>query len=98
MGDGLNLYAHCGNNPVIYDDPSGYAKRCQIEQTGGKETNDTIPWTSKEVSSAAQELESGTRMVTVSIRSQAEELFLGLCQGEGYINVTGMDAVDSKIG
>ena len=25
LGDGLNLYAYCGNNPVIYFDPSGYA-------------------------------------------------------------------------
>lgn len=24
-GDGLNLYAYCGNNPVVYYDPSGYA-------------------------------------------------------------------------
>ena len=24
QGDGLNLYAYCGNNPVVYDDPSGY--------------------------------------------------------------------------
>lgn len=23
-GDGLNLYAYCGNNPVIYYDPSGH--------------------------------------------------------------------------
>ena len=23
--DGLNLYAYCGNNPVVYSDPSGYA-------------------------------------------------------------------------
>ena len=26
-GDGLNLYAYCKNNPVIYYDPSGYAKK-----------------------------------------------------------------------
>ena len=26
-GDGLNLYAYCGNNPVVYYDPSGYKKR-----------------------------------------------------------------------
>ncbi|MCB2355755.1 RHS repeat domain-containing protein [Clostridium estertheticum] len=26
-GDGLNLYGYCGNNPVVYYDPSGYAKR-----------------------------------------------------------------------
>ena len=25
-GDGLNLYAYCGNNPVMYYDPSGYTK------------------------------------------------------------------------
>jgi hypothetical protein len=24
QGDGLNLYAYCANNPVIYYDPSGY--------------------------------------------------------------------------
>lgn len=24
-GDGLNLYAYCGNNPVVYYDPDGYA-------------------------------------------------------------------------
>lgn len=24
QGDGLNLYAYCGNNPVAYYDPSGY--------------------------------------------------------------------------
>ena len=27
QGDGLNLYAYCRNNPVVYYDPSGYAKR-----------------------------------------------------------------------
>ncbi len=26
QGDGLNLYAYCGNNPVVYYDPSGYYK------------------------------------------------------------------------
>lgn len=29
-GDGLNLYIYCGNNPVIYYDPSGYKKRAAI--------------------------------------------------------------------
>ena len=27
QGDGLNLYAYCGNNPVMYDDPSGYERK-----------------------------------------------------------------------
>ncbi|WP_252238417.1 RHS repeat-associated core domain-containing protein [Clostridium sp. VAP51] len=26
-GDGLNLYAYCGNNPVAYYDPSGYVTK-----------------------------------------------------------------------
>lgn len=35
QGDGLNLYAYCGNNPVVYCDPSGYTENCHQEQTGG---------------------------------------------------------------
>ena len=27
QGDGLNLYAYCRNNPVVYFDPSGYGKK-----------------------------------------------------------------------
>lgn len=27
QGDGLNLYAYCGNNPVVYYDPSGYKRK-----------------------------------------------------------------------
>ena len=30
-GDGLNLYAFCANNPVMYVDPSGY-KKCDTQQ------------------------------------------------------------------
>jgi len=33
LGDGLNLYAYCANNPVMYYDPSGYSADCP---PGGK--------------------------------------------------------------
>ena len=38
-GDGLNLYAYCANNPVMYYDPSGYARLCP----GGKYAPGTDP-------------------------------------------------------
>ncbi len=31
-GDGLNLYAYCANNPVIYYDPSGYIGLCPTDK------------------------------------------------------------------
>ncbi|MCM1500752.1 MAG: hypothetical protein NC124_20020 [Clostridium sp.] len=33
QGNGLNLYAYCGNNPVVYCDPSGYAQ--EVVPCGG---------------------------------------------------------------
>ena len=36
QGDGLNLYAYCENNPVVYNDPSGYQKKvglCPVDHT-----------------------------------------------------------------
>jgi len=32
-GDGLNLYAYCQNNPVMYYDPSGYVGLCSNGKT-----------------------------------------------------------------
>lgn len=43
QGDGMNLYAYCKNNPIIYYDPSGYGKH--IDYT-------TIPrkdWSKREI-------------------------------------------------
>lgn len=50
---------------------------------------DEIPWSSKEVKSGAEDLEKGALSVTVTNRSQAEELFMGMYQGNGYVNTSG---------
>lgn len=54
QGDGLNLYAYCGNNPVVYYDPSGYAmtpqqagKGCGANGNIADEGNDGVNGTKK---------------------------------------------------
>ena len=59
--DGLNLYAYCSSNPVMYADPSGYAggsvkqKTCGPKESGSKTVNPNAlkyngdgTWTSNE--------------------------------------------------
>ncbi|MBB5198179.1 RHS repeat-associated core domain-containing protein, partial [Anaerocolumna cellulosilytica] len=36
-GDGLNLYAYCANNPVMYEDPSGYDGKSKCPKPGEPE-------------------------------------------------------------
>jgi len=57
---------------------------------------DCIPWSSKGVGNAANQLAKGAKEVTVGSRSEAEELFLRLYQGKGYKNTTGMSAKEAK--
>ena len=42
-GDGLNLYAYCGNNPVIYYDLRGHAKLpCNTLENANTEVTETV--------------------------------------------------------
>ena len=44
LGDGLNLYAYCANNPVMYYDPSGYNGTCNGVQFASEDVDiTTIP-------------------------------------------------------
>lgn len=36
--DGLNLYAYCNSNPVMYSDPSGFTKQCDPKVGGEKDS------------------------------------------------------------
>ncbi len=48
QGDGLNLYAYCWNNPVVYYDPSGYSLKtpnvnsCLSQSSFGDNPNDYL--------------------------------------------------------
>lgn len=41
-GDGLNLYAYCKNNPVVYYDPSGYGEE-KCDKVGGNDSKSGTP-------------------------------------------------------
>lgn len=41
-GDGLNLYAYCANNPVIYFDPSGHIGLCPIGKVDQYKVDDPL--------------------------------------------------------
>ncbi len=55
-----------------------------------------IPWTSGRVSSASRAIDQGATKINVGSRAEAEELFLGKFQGEGYRNASGFDGVGTK--
>jgi hypothetical protein len=66
------------------------------EAGAGLASRAAIPWSSRVVREAAQALARDATDVTVGSRSQAEELFLGYFQGNGYRNSTGMSPREAK--
>ncbi|WP_277408719.1 RHS repeat-associated core domain-containing protein [Lacrimispora xylanisolvens] len=64
-GDGLNLYAYCENNPVVYYDPSGYNKTKKPNSQNSQGANATEEVNSKRVFSTDE-------MVGANLPSEAE--------------------------
>ncbi len=64
-GDGLNLYAYCANNPVVYYDPSGYNKTKKPNSQNSQGPNATEEVNSKRVFSTDE-------MVGANLPSEAE--------------------------
>ena len=63
--DGLNLYAYCSSNPVMYSDPSGYAggsvkqKTCGSKESGRASELPTIEKGTKEWDEAVKSIANG---------------------------------------
>jgi hypothetical protein len=55
-----------------------------------------LRWSSKSLREAASALDMGSNEVTVASRAEAEELFLGRYQADGYRNTTGWSPKDSR--
>lgn len=61
--DGLNLYAYCANNPVVYYEPSGYAE-CENADTqqkakdtaAGNVANEKVIYSDKQLITAANDI------------------------------------------
>jgi RHS repeat-associated protein len=67
--------------------------------SGSKVVLKSLSWSSKSLAKTAKALEVGATSVTVANRAEAEELFMGLFQGgsgKGFINTTGLSAVETK--
>nr|WP_233580466.1 RHS repeat-associated core domain-containing protein [Streptomyces triticirhizae] len=76
--------------------PDGYVPNPQVEVDPLGLADYDIPWSSGRVSRAARELENGATSVTMGSRSEVEELFLGVYQGQGYRNATGFDGPGTR--
>lgn len=77
-----------GKQTVYNFEVSKYHTYC-VGEVGFWAHNRCIPWSSPSIRRAAEALARGSKTVTVKSRSEAEELFLGIFQGQGFKNTTG---------
>ncbi len=68
-GDGLNLYAYCGNNPVSYYDPSGYKAKKKSQDCKGDNRN------SSKSSEVPQKMETPYKPLTPKQKKEIKNKF-----------------------
>ena len=86
QGDGLNLYAYCGNNPVSYYDPSGYSKKkktvnrtiCEFETINGDAGQDR--------GKTIQDIENTLKINQLPLAKSGEDLYVGTYGKSSYWN------------
>ena len=86
QGDGLNLYAYCGNNPVSYYDPSGYSKKkktvnrtiCEFETINGDAGQDR--------GKTIQDNENTLKINQLPLAKPGEDLYVGTYGKSSYWN------------
>ena len=95
-GDGLNLYAYCGNNPVMYYDPSGHTKVTQpitepeVPRTAGEGQNSSFgivngKTPASRLADKVRELSNSKRPNTVAvIRTADGQYYVGYNRAEIY--------------
>ncbi|NFA44213.1 RHS repeat-associated core domain-containing protein [Clostridium botulinum] len=81
-GDGLNLYAYCGNNPVRYYDPSGYIK----DWVTPKNNNDLLNIYSSNMSQADKNKLLGVDIIEVE-KFDIENFIKNPPSGDDVINI-----------
>ena len=91
--DGLNLYAYCSSNPVMYSDPSGFTKQCDPKVGGEKDsksggnssiTNDILECQRKGSALKVDEIKPITQINPKTRRPEIIKEFPATAQSHGF--------------
>ena len=105
-GDGLNLYVYCGNSPVVYSDPSGYAKNCPPASQNGGDAGNSRTERGNTVASKVGEVNDSTQNVTRDdilealngTTDKSTEIAEAIQDGRIGINVLGDELFENYLG